>query len=132
VIQSLIGVVLYLFTLVATFAIVLGLPVVLFSLIMEHRRNRITAIPIFIAVAVAAGFLIGGLTGWLVRPFEWSMPLWETAYASLNAATYGHELESKAERVFLYFLFCCDIGAVVTGIGAAAVARLRIRGAQPA
>jgi len=115
----------YIFTIVAAFTLVSALPVALFSQIAEYRRTRKNAPGILITVLVAAGFLAGGFAAWLLRPFEWNMPFWETARAAVDAATYGHELESRAERVLLYVLFAADLGAIAAGVAAALTVKLR-------
>ena len=109
----------YIFTLVTTFALVSGLPVVLLSLLIERRRTRANARAILITLLVAAGFLTGGLLAWWLRPFPWDMPLWETAYASVNSEKYGHPLEHQAERILLYVLFFGDLGAIAAGVAGA-------------
>ena len=126
-IQQVIGILLYIFTMVTTLALLSALPVVLVSLIIEHRRTHRNAVPIFIAVLVAGGYLIGGLAGWSFRPSVWKMSLLETAGASVNASKYGHELEHQAERVLFYFLTPGSIGSVAAGIAAATVVKLRLR-----
>lgn len=68
------------------------------------------------AILLLAGFLLGGLAGWSQRPAEWQAGIWQTAHVSVNAATYGHAYESKAERVFLYFVYGGILGTVVAGV----------------
>jgi hypothetical protein len=66
--------------------------------------------------ALVLGFLLGGVVGWSQRPAEWHADIWHTASASVDAATYGHDYESKAERVLLFFVY--------GGFGGAACAAL--------
>lgn len=121
------GIVLYIFTLLTTMLLLSGLPIVLLSLVLEHRRSHRNAVPILIAVSVGGGYLAAGLLGWSFRPSVWNMSLLETAAASVNAPKYGHELEHQAERVLMYFLFPGSIASVVSGIGTWAILRLRLR-----
>ena len=64
------------------------------------------------AGALVLGFLLGGLAGWSQRPAEWQAGIWQTASASVDAATYGHAYESQAERVLLFFIYGGFAGAV--------------------
>ena len=118
---------LYLFTVVTTLALVGGLPVLLISLVIEHRRTGRKALPIFLTFLVAACFMAGGFVGWSVRPFPWEMPFWETASAAVDVEKYGHALEFQAERVLLYVLFTGDIGAVAAGVAAVTALKWRAR-----
>lgn len=68
------------------------------------------------ALLLFAGFLLGGLAGWSQRPAEWQAGIWQTAHASVNAATYGHVYESQAERVLLYFIYGGILGTVIAGV----------------
>jgi hypothetical protein len=73
------------------------------------------------AILLLGGFLLGGLTGWSQRPAEWQAGIWQTARASVNAATYGHAYESQAERVLLYFIYGGILGIVVAVLFIAAL-----------
>ena len=68
------------------------------------------------SLILAVGLVVGGVTGWSQRPVEWQAGLWQTAHASINAATYGHTYESAAERVLLYFVYGAVLGVVVSGV----------------
>jgi hypothetical protein len=68
------------------------------------------------SLILAAGLVVGGIAGWSQRPVEWQAGLWQTAHASINAATYGHTYESAAERVLLYFVSGAVLGVVVSGM----------------
>ena len=69
---------------------------------------------VVLAVALlVAGVLLGGLMGWSQRPAEWPLGLWQTARVSVEAATYGHAHESRAERVLLYFIYGGMLGSVI-------------------
>lgn len=116
---------LYLFTLIATFFMVGVLPLVLLWQAVELLRTRKNARWILVTLLIIAGFLAGGAIGWSLRPFEWHMPVWETFYAGVHSDIYGHELESKAERVALYLLFTADLGAVAAGVATIATRRFR-------
>ena len=128
--MQLLGWLLYFFTLVTTLVILAGLPIALVWLAVRHLRTRRHARHILMAGLIAAGFLIGGMAGWSLRPFSWQMPFWETARASIDSETYGHPLESQAERVLLYVLFTSDLGALAVGIAATALA-FRLRRCAP-
>jgi hypothetical protein len=65
---------------------------------------------------LVAGVLLGGLMGWSQRPAEWQLGLWQTARVSVDAATYGHAYESRAERVLLYFIYGGMLGGVVAAL----------------
>lgn len=108
---QLIGSLVYLFTLIGTFIIAIGLPA---ALIAAARRSisRRTFSPLLVPAIIAAGLIAGASLGWWLKPFEWSMPLTETFRAGVDSDTYGHELESKAERVALYVLFTSQLGLI--------------------
>ena len=99
------------------------LPFVVLVLFFEHRRTRKEAFPLATASILLAGFLIGGVIGWSCRPDAWTMPLWQTAEASVNFAKYGHPIEYQAERVLLYFLFAGVLGTVVAALAAPIIIR---------
>ncbi len=80
------------------------------------------------AGAIVLGFLLGGLVGWSQRPAEWQSDIWQTASASVDAATYGHDYESKAERVLLFFVYGGFAGAVCAALIVGASRKLRTRG----
>jgi hypothetical protein len=78
-----------------------------------------------LAIIIGLSFAVGGLAGWSQRPTEWSVGLWQTAVASVNADTYGHAYESKAERVRLF----CIYGGVLGALVGAVIAGVSIRAA---
>jgi hypothetical protein len=118
----------WLFTILTTFAIVIGVPGTLFALLLERGPR---ARPLRITLAVAAGFIAGGLAAWFAKPFPWDMPFWETAYASVRSDIYGHALESRAEQVLLYVLSFADVGAILSGVSALFAGRLHLRRVHP-
>jgi hypothetical protein len=79
-------------------------------LAMHWRRSST------LAIIIGLSFAVGGLVGWSQRPTEWSVGLWQTAVASVNAETYGHAYESKAERVLLFFMYGGMLGALVGAV----------------
>jgi len=117
---QMIGIVMYLFTLVATFALLAGVPLLLVSGMLERRRRVVG-----IAVAMGAGFVVGGAAAWLLwfRPAEWGMGFWETLRAGVDSETYGHAVESVAERLVLAVLFVGDVAALAAGAVIARVAQ---------
>ena len=80
------------------------------------------------AGALVLGFLLGGFVGWSQRPAEWQSGIWHTASASVDAATYGHDYESKAERVLLFFVYGGVAGAFCAALMVGAARKLRPRG----
>lgn len=83
---QLIGSLVYLFTLIGTFIIAIGLPA---SLIAAARRSisRRTFSPLLVPAIIAAGLIAGASLGWWLKPFEWSMPLTETFRAGVDSDT---------------------------------------------
>ena len=71
------------------------------------RRDRFVWLA---RVAVATGFLAGGLIGWSFVPAEWTASLWTTIDAAGNSARYGHAFEHTAERALMWFFFSAIIG----------------------
>ncbi len=97
-----------------------------FVLITAILRNKARARRI--ALFAAACFVAGGLVGWSLRPLDWQMSLWETAYAGGNAAKYGHAVEHQAENLFVAcVVFPSLIGAIVSAAVAGLVSRLYSR-----
>ncbi|HEY3442747.1 MAG TPA: hypothetical protein VGK29_18450 [Paludibaculum sp.] len=128
--QALLALVLQIVILAALLLMVL-LPFVVLVLFFEHRRARSEAIPLATASILLAGFLIGGAIGWACRPDAWTMPLWQTAEASMNFAKYGHPLEAQAERVLLYFLYGGVLGTAAAALAAPLILRYLPTGRPP-
>jgi hypothetical protein len=82
-------------------------PFALFAVVLGRRDWR--------SVALAAVlFLAGGVVGWLRRPPEWRYPLRQTIVMSMDAATYGHPLEHRAEQVLMWFVAGAFFGGVAS------------------
>ena len=116
---------------VVTFVAVCAMLTAPVMVVAALAGRRPWAFSAWIASAVVAGFLIGGLVGWSARPSAWQMPFWQTVDASMNAAKYGHPVESQAERVLLYFVYAAVLGAIGAAVMAVTGARLRIRCRHP-
>jgi len=77
------------------------------------RRDRF----IWLArVAVATGFLAGGIIGWSFVPAEWTPSLWTTIDAAGNSAKYGHAFEHTAERALMWFFCPAVLGELALGM----------------
>jgi len=108
----------------AALLLMVVLPLVFFILFVERRHSRGGKGQLTIAGLLLLGFLLGGSIGWANRPNAWTMPLWQTAQASVDSNQYGHEIESQAERVVLYFLFGGVLGAAAAALAAPMLLRL--------
>lgn len=100
-------------------------PVLIAVSVASHflRRDRFIG---FVTLAVAIGFLAGGVVGWAGVPAQWTASLWTTIEAAGNAAKYGEAFEHTAERALMYFFYSALLGEIAFGLGALAVVR-RIR-----
>lgn len=107
------------------------LPIVFFILFVERRRSRGGRGSLTVAGLLLLGFLLGGSIGWANRPNAWTMPLWQTAQASVDSDQYGHPLESQAERVVLYFLFGGVLGVAAAALAAPLILRYLPTGRPP-
>jgi len=67
-------------------------------------------------VAVASGFLAGGVIGWSAVPAEWTASIWTTIDAAGNSVKYGEAFEHTAERVLMWFFYPAVVGELVAGI----------------
>jgi hypothetical protein len=89
------------------------------------RRERFSSL---VRVAVAIGFLAGGLIGWSYVPAQWTASIWTTIDAAGNNVKYGDSFEHTAERALMWFLYAALLGELALG----AVALLAVRGfAEP-
>ncbi len=77
------------------------------------RRDRFIRLA---GVAVASGFLAGGIIGWSSVPAEWTTSIWTTIDAAGNAAKYGDAFEHRAERALMWFLYSAVVGELALGI----------------
>ena len=100
----------------------IGLVAVLsLAFVLSDRR----AIRLGIAAATLVGYIGGGALMWRLVPSNWRLPFWETLAASVDAEKYGHPVEHYAESVTVMILAGCVAAALVCGVTAAAVGRLR-------
>jgi hypothetical protein len=106
-----VGWLLYAFTIVTTFAIFGGLPVVLLTLMLEYLLAKQHGRQLCAALFVTAGYLAGCAVGWSFRPFGWTMSFVDT----LRAQTADHAIEYFAERVLLFVLMTGAVGAWTSG-----------------
>lgn len=89
------------------------------------RATRLTG------TAVPAGFLTGGLIGWMTVPSVWTASLWVTIDASMNAAKYGAAFEHTAEHALLYFLYPGILGALIAAVASIVATRVGARHPRP-
>lgn len=120
----------YMFAILWTLALMLGLPAVLIALCLKPRhigRNRVT---LLVTLLIGAGSLIGGVIGWLLRPAQWRMAFGQTFEAAFNAAKYGDALEHQAERVLMYPWYMAVLCSIAVAAGMGLLLRLRRRAAE--
>jgi hypothetical protein len=67
-------------------------------------------------VAVATGFLAGGIIGWSFVPAEWTASLWTTIDAAGDGVKYGHAFEHTAERALMWFFYSAVLGELALGM----------------
>jgi hypothetical protein len=115
----------HLLVLIVTFLLIGGLPVMLFAQTLEYLHARRNGTVFLAPLSVGAAFLIGGVAGWMLRPPQWPMPFRQTLEAAGNAAKYGHNLESQAERVLMYPWYLAVLCAIVAAAAAGVMFRLR-------
>ena len=77
------------------------------------RRRRFIGLA---RVAVASGFLAGGIIGWSAVPAEWTASIWTTIDAAGNSVKYGHAFEHTAERALMWFFSSAFLGELAVGI----------------
>jgi hypothetical protein len=73
-------------------------------------------------IAVATGFLAGGIIGWSFVPAEWTASIWTTIDAAGNSVKYGETFEHTAERALMWFFYSALLGELALGIVALLVA----------
>lgn len=117
----------YVVALLWTFALMVGLPAVLIAQIFEHRRMGGNRVTVLVTLLIGAGYLIGGVIGWRLRPAQWRMAFGQTFEAALNAEKYGHTLESQAERVLMYPWYMAVLCSIAVAVAAGLILRLRRR-----
>ena len=79
---------------------------------LAERRPSELRLP----AAVLGGYVGGALFVWSLVPRDWTMPLWTTFAAAVNAEKYGHEVEHSAEGIAIWILFGAVLGAVGAGL----------------
>lgn len=67
-------------------------------------------------VAVASGFLAGGIIGWSAVPAEWTASIWTTIDAAGNSVKYGEAFEHTAERALMWFFYSALVGELAVGV----------------
>ena len=77
------------------------------------RRDRFIWLP---RVAVAIGFLAGGVIGWASVPAAWTASIWTTIDAAGNSVKYGDAFEHTAERALMWFFYSALLGELALGI----------------
>jgi hypothetical protein len=77
------------------------------------RRGRFIWL---VRVAVASGFLAGGIMGWSAVPAEWTASIWTTIDAAGNSVKYGEAFEHTAERALMWFFSSALVGELAVGI----------------
>ena len=89
-------------------------PVLIAVSVAAHwlRRDRFSRL---LRVAVATGFLAGGLIGWALIPAAWTSSLWTTIDAAGNSVRYGEAFEHTAERALMWFFYAAAIGELALG-----------------
>jgi hypothetical protein len=105
----------------------LVMPILLGSLIVRYLRTGRSAVGLFISSVIVVGFFVGGILSWYLIPFHWNVPFWTTVKASVDAETYGHPFEHRAEGTLIWTLFGAVCSAVLSGTVAATAAKLRTR-----
>ncbi|MCX6631875.1 MAG: hypothetical protein NTW28_30060 [Candidatus Solibacter sp.] len=76
-----------------------------------------------IGSAVLFGYVASGALAWWFVPSVWRMSFWKTLAASVDANTYGHPTEHYAQGIVAMMLFACVVGALASGVLAAATAK---------
>jgi hypothetical protein len=104
---------------------VIVMPFLLGSLIVRYLRTGRSAIGLFISSLIVVGFFVGGILSWCLIPFHWNVPFWTTVKASMDAETYGHAFEHRAEGTLIWTLFGAVCSALLSGALAATAAKLR-------
>jgi hypothetical protein len=93
-------------------------PILLALAIRDRHANRSRA-PLTIYATIVTAFLVGGILSWNLIPFHCDMPFWTTIKASVDAETYGHPVEHKAEGILIWVLFGSVLSAMIAGAAAA-------------
>ena len=97
--------------------------VLVFGVPDRARSSRI--IKPVLSASVLLGYIGGAALVWrLLPPATWQISFWQTLAASVDAETYGHPTEHYAENLVVAMFVASGGGALISGILAAAVARL--------
>ena len=115
----------YILALLWTFALMLGLPAVLIALCLKPRHIRRNRVALLVTLFIGAGYLLGGVIGWLLRPAQWGLAFGQTFEAAFNAPKYGDALEHQAERVLMYPMYMAVLCSIAVAAGMGLMLRLR-------
>lgn len=113
---KLIALAVYLIALFGTLLVLGAMPVVFGSLVLQYRQKRDCGRQMLVALAIVAGFFTGGAAAWNLLPIQWDPSFLTTLRMSVDADTYGHELEHQAESILVAVMFCSVVGAVLSGV----------------
>jgi hypothetical protein len=105
------GYLLYLFTLIIFFLLLVGAFVGVMELITAPAERRRKAL--MLGAFIGVGFFAGGAIGWYsVLPSTWTLSFAESVRASVDTVTYTHAVEHVAERLVLFAMLTGDLGAI--------------------
>jgi hypothetical protein len=104
-----------------------ALPTWLVIVASQHFRTGRYGRDLRVASLIVAGFFGGGLLLWAMVPSTWTLSFLTTLGATVDAKTYGHEIEHTAEIIVFRVLSGCVLGALLSGAAVAIATRLRVR-----
>jgi hypothetical protein len=116
---------LYYFTLVATLLLICGLLIMLTKLVASliKRQWEEGRKLLWIVLLLTGGFVPGMALGYSLRPSDW----WKADYVGSNPDIYRNAVEHAADQIFLFLLFCGDLGAILAGIVGWKIRKRRLR-----
>ena len=113
-------------TLLGSFLYVLLMPLVLIDLLVQHFRDGSSRRQLTIASISLAGFVTGTTAAWITALRRgWTLSFFTTMRASVDSATWGHEIEHQAENLMMAVLLFSLIGAIVAAASSFCVMRTR-------
>jgi len=125
-IGPILGFLVYLIAMGGGLLLVSTLPLVFLSALLDRHAQGARA-ALVVSTTMMLGFLVGGILSWNLIAFYWDMPLWTTLKASVDAETYGHPVEHRAEVILIWVLFFSVLSALVVGVVEVVAAKLRKR-----
>lgn len=119
--EKTLSIILYCFTLIATFALVVALPTLIarilwFSIKCRWRECQKS---ILILLMLIVGFTAGFAVGLALHPSNW----WTADYPGIDPNAYKNAVEHDREMIFLFLLFCGNTGAILALISGRLIQR---------